>query len=163
MIRVYFLLVVVGVIWWLTGFFTKNTGQRKLYIKQSFVVFVVLIIVLLALTGRLHWLLAVIAGAVAFVMRFLPVLLRYIPQIQKLMQFFYHSRNAANQSKSSPQKSTNLTKAQACDILGVSLTATKQEIIDAHRKLIFKNHPDRGGSDYLAAQINQAKETLLQR
>jgi len=79
------------------------------------------------------------------------------------MQFFYHSRNAANQSKASAKKSTNLTKEQACDILGVSLVATKQEIIDAHRKLIFKNHPDRGGSDYLAAQINQAKEILLQR
>jgi len=163
MIRVYFLLVIVGIIWWLKVLFSKNSTQRQLYVKQTFVVFVVLIIVLLALMGRLHWLLAVIAGAAAFVMRFLPVLLRYIPQIQKLMQFFYHSRHSTNQSKSSPQKSTNLTKAQACDILGVSLTATKQEIIDAHRNLIFKNHPDRGGSDFLATQINQAKETLLQR
>jgi len=163
MIRVYFLLVVVGIIWWLKIFFSKKSSQRQLYFKQSFAVFIVLIIVLLSLTGRLHWLLAVLAGAAAFVMRFLPVLLRYIPQIQKLMQFFYHSRNAANQSKSSAKKSANLTKEQACDILGVSLTATKQEIIDAHRKLIFKNHPDRGGSDYLAAQINQAKEILLQR
>jgi len=162
MIRVYFLLVVVGIIWWLKVFFSKNSKQRQSYFKQSLVVFVVLIVMLLALTGRLNWLLAVSAGVVAFVARFLPVLLRYIPQIQKLMQFFYHSRNTANQSKSSVQKSTNLTKAQACDILGVSLTATKQEIIDAHRKLIFKNHPDRGGSDFLAAQINQAKETLLQ-
>jgi len=163
MIRVYFLLVVVGIIWWLKIFFSKKSSQRQLYIKQSFAAFIVLIIVLLSLTGRLHWLLAVIAGAVAFVMRFLPVLLRYIPQIQKLIQFFYQSRHSTNQSKSTAQKPTNLTKEQACDILGVSLTATKQEIIDAHRKLIFKNHPDRGGSDYLAAQINQAKETLLQR
>jgi len=163
MIRVYLLLVVVGIIWWLKVFFSKNFRQRQLYVRQSLIVFVVLVVVLLALVGRLHWLLAVIAGVFAFVMRFLPVLLRYIPQIQKLIQFFYHSRNAANQSKTSVQKSTNLTKEQACDSLGVSLVATKQEIIDAHRKLIFKNHPDRGGSDYLAAQINQAKETLLQR
>ena len=51
---------------------------------------------------------------------------------------------------------------QALEILGLAPNPTKSQIIDAHRKLILANHPDRGGSTFLASQINKAKEVLLQ-
>lgn len=57
--------------------------------------------------------------------------------------------------------SGNLTREQAYEVLGLAPGASKEDIIDAHRKLIQKMHPDRGGSTYLAARINEAKDCLI--
>ena len=54
-----------------------------------------------------------------------------------------------------------LDKNEALDILGLDFNATKDDIIAAHKKLIEKNHPDKGGSDYLSAKINKARDVLL--
>ena len=64
------------------------------------------------------------------------------------------------QGPASPSGGGPMSIAQAAEILGVSKEASRDEIIAAHRRLIQKLHTDRGGTDYLAALVNEARDTL---
>ncbi|KAJ3405122.1 hypothetical protein CcCBS67573_g01098 [Chytriomyces confervae] len=53
-----------------------------------------------------------------------------------------------------------MTTREAALILGIRESAPANKLKDAHRRIMLANHPDRGGSPYLASKINEAKELL---
>ncbi|XP_058510781.1 dnaJ homolog subfamily C member 15 [Solea solea] len=53
-----------------------------------------------------------------------------------------------------------MSKREASLILGISPTSTRSKVREAHRRIMVLNHPDKGGSPYMAAKINEAKDLL---
>jgi len=60
-------------------------------------------------------------------------------------------------------RSGRMTREQARRLLDVPVDASAETIRAAHRRLVARVHPDAGGSADLAAQVNQARDTLLER
>jgi len=54
-----------------------------------------------------------------------------------------------------------MTRAEAYEVLGLKPGASEEEIRAAHRRLMLAAHPDHGGSDWLAARVNLARDVLL--
>ena len=164
MIRIYLILLIFIIAFWgLRSFIKASPVVLSKYIKTVLLVFAVLVTIYLLATGRLNWLLAAIGIFIAFILRLMPLLLRYAPYLQKLWVEFVAAKQGSSQRPGNPSSNGKMTRAEAYEVLGLKMGASEQEIIAAHRKLMQKIHPDRGGSDYLAAKINLAKKILLNK
>ena len=56
-----------------------------------------------------------------------------------------------------------MSRAEALKVLGLEEGATDEQVRAAHKRLMLQIHPDKGGTSYLAAKINEAKDVLLKR
>ena len=74
----------------------------------------------------------------------------------------FNSFTSPRQSSRAPQTPrVQMDKLQAYKILGLEAGASTEEIRNAHKRLQRATHPDAGGSTYLAAQINAARDLLV--
>jgi hypothetical protein len=68
---------------------------------------------------------------------------------------------AKDEQPRSERATTGMSRAEALKVLGLQEGASHDDIRAAHRRLMLQNHPDKGGTDYIAAKINEAKDVLL--
>lgn len=120
------------------------------------------VLLVLVLTGRIHIITAAIAALLPLLKK-LPSLLRYLPLLSRYQQQHQQQRGGDKGHREQAASSAAMTVREACEVLGVDEHCSREDVITAHRRLMQKLHPDRGGNDYLAAKVNEAKAVLLAR
>jgi len=139
------LIALIACIFLFRVFVAADPGRLIAVARYAGIALLLLLIVFFSITER--WLPAVFLGGIAWSLytegRLLPA---------------NWSRGGAAQPK---RRSSTMSREEALKVLGLGPGASQDDIREAHRRLILQNHPDRGGSDYLASKINEAKDVLL--
>lgn len=132
--------------------------QRRRGLFYVLVTGVALLSLMLVVTGRLHFLAGLFMAALPWVRR--SAFLRRL--WQKLSGSSQETGGNGERREATPGQGP-MTMAEARELLGVSPGASREEIVMAHRRLMQRVHPDRGGDNALAARGNEAKALLLGR
>ena len=142
------LILFVGLKHWLA-----ETDPKKLWkqIRFSGLLLGIALFLFLLVTGRLAWVWAAFAAMLPWLSR-----LGFINGLLQLLRF----RKPPQEPR--VEKRQAMTRTKAAEILGISEQASEAEIRAAHKELMKRNHPDHGGSPYLAQMLNQARDILLE-
>jgi len=139
----------VGMVWLMRAFARASVADIKELVNWVVALGGMSLALLLLLTGRLP--LAVFASSLV-----LPLIWnRFLGRI-------FHMRGGAS-ADDGPRRAGDgaMTREEAYKVLGLQPDASEADIRAAHRRLMAAAHPDRGGSDWIAARLNQARDILL--
>src|SRR5690606_562444 len=159
------ILLLIALFWGIAKFKKMPPAAARKLLVRSGIGALVLVLIMMAITGRMHWLFALIGALIPFTRGLLGIGVQLLPFWRNGRQDPQDSAKTQQQHQQAAAR-TDMTVKEAMDILGLSGAINGGDIPsanvnDAHRRLIQKVHPDRGGNDYLAAKINHARDVLL--
>jgi len=148
------IVLLLALVWASKWYVASEPKDLIAALKWALLTVAMMVVVWLALSGRLVAALAALPAIMVWLVRMFNGL-RYAQMFKRMM-------GGQQQDQSQPPTtSSNMSRNEALKVLGLQEGAREAEIKAAHRRLMSHLHPDVGGSDYLAQQINQAKDVLL--
>ena len=147
------LVALIGLMWYLSWYRKSSPEKRNKSLITLMLYGVGAALLILVVTGKIPWLFAIVSAAVPWINRVLTMHAIW-------QRFSGHRQSGPRSSRQSPG-TASMSVEEALEVLGLQPGASKEEIVTAHKRLMQKIHPDKGGSGYLARRINQAKDVLL--
>jgi hypothetical protein len=153
-------LAVVAIGWWLIRAFAKASPQQARALTTKVGGYVVLAFAaLIAIRGHFDYAVPLVLVALG--------MLGYQQMLGKIKGSFgggggsAGSKAAEGQQQAPPPRGrVRMSRDEALRVLGLKAGASADDVKAAHRRLLKDFHPDKGGTDYLAAKINEAKDVL---
>ncbi len=124
-----------------------HSSRQKFKKNLKFIILLFLLIIIAFIMTKFPQIISVIPAIFIILYRW-----RFLIEI--LSKVFLMKRDF----KKNPDK---INKNMALEILGLTETASKDDILKKYQDLMKKNHPDKGGSEWITKKLNQARETLL--
>ena len=153
------LVAIAGIMWYLSWYHKASPAKRKQSLRTAMLYGIGATLLLLVITGRIPWLFALFSAAVPWINRAMAAQQLWSNFKNQSQQWSKDGSNSDGQQGQRPIET--MTKEEALEILGLDAGATHDDIVTAHRKLMSRVHPDKGGSDFLAKTINHARKVLL--
>lgn len=153
------LLLVAAAIWLSKKLATLEAETYRRVVKWGGAIFLLLVALVLLRAG---WpIIAALVGGAGVLIPAVMRLLRIIG-IVRFVHGLFRSKKYQQQQKP-PANSAPMSRKQAAEILGVKENATPKEIKARYQQLMKQVHPDKGGSEHFAKQLNDAKDILLKK
>ncbi|MBE8717744.1 J domain-containing protein [Cellvibrio polysaccharolyticus] len=158
------ILLVIGAITGIRWFKQQPQAARRKVMLRSLAGAAIFLLITLAVTGRMHWLFAVIGALIPFMRGALGLGIQLLPLWLRRKS----GQNTTGNNQPPARQPLDLSIDEAMQTLGLegdlnSGNITVTMVNDAHRRLIQKVHPDRGGNDFLASRVNRARDVLIDR
>jgi DnaJ family protein C protein 19 len=147
----FFVIVVGGGLWFLRSVGRASPKDLKKIKSQGLGIAVLALAAFLAVRGNIEAALGLMAVGLGLLNK------------DKLLPEFMRRGQAQTQSERPPanrQGASRMDRTEALRVLGLREGASLDDIRNAHKRLLKDYHPDKGGTNYLAAKINEAKDVL---